>query len=75
MCEVGSAFDPRLGCKCQDASELRDDLYPSWATEDDIRKAVNASWSAAGATNLGDSGVDESEMMDQMMSAVESLLG
>ena len=40
-----------------------------------MRKAVNASWSAAGATNLGDSGVDESEMMDQMMSAVESLLG
>jgi len=64
MCEEGSAFDPRLGCTCKDASELRADLYPEWATEEDIRKAVNASWTGAGATKLSDNGDNEKDMMD-----------
>lgn len=41
MCEEGEAFDPREGCACRNADELRSELYPYWATNDDIRKAVD----------------------------------
>lgn len=71
-CPAGEVFDPREGCACRNAEELKSELYPDWATEDDIRNAVRAAWEDAGAQNL--QGNEADQMMSSMLSSVESLL-
>lgn len=72
-CPAGEAYDPREGCACRDAEELKSELYPAWATEDDIRRAVRAAWEDAGAQNFQGND-DNNQMMANMLSSVESLL-
>merc|ERR1711884_589355 len=59
-CPAGEVYDPREGCACRDAEELKSELYPVWATDDDIRRAVRASWENAGAQTFPATRDDES---------------
>lgn len=43
-------MDPRSGCSCVDQYELRDLLYPSWATEYDISLAKDEMYEYADYT-------------------------
>jgi len=71
-CPAGQTFDPRVGCECVDANELKSKLYPDWATDEDIRNAVRAAWENAGAQSFDAEG--ESDVMQSMISAIEDLL-
>lgn len=48
--DLDSEMDPRQDCECVDSQVLKDELYPDWATEDDIQKA-----DAVGRFNYGES--------------------
>ena len=71
-CPAGQTFDPRVGCECVDANELKSKLYPDWATDEDIRNAVRAAWENAGAQSFDSE--SESDVMQSMISAIEDLL-
>lgn len=41
-CPIGQELDPTSGCSCVDRHELRDQIYPSWASDYEIAEADSA---------------------------------
>lgn len=42
-CQQGEEFDPLANCQCKDSKAIWKEVYPSWATELDIKFAEDAS--------------------------------
>ena len=47
LCALGTDFDPMQSCSCVSRDVIKEEYYPEWATDVDIKDAVSAGYERA----------------------------